>query len=266
MQPSIIVGFMTGFGAMAFAILIDAGWALHAITAFFQFSAMLMIFGGCAGAVTVSFPVSYLKQIPVALRKCFLVYKEFDLVEMSTLLLSLSQKSRQEGILALEAEIPNLTDAWLRRGLQLVVDGLDRNVVLDIMETELDEYMKRTGIGAKVFASLGGYSPTMGIIGTVMGLVHMLANMEDPNKIGEMIAVAFLATFWGILLANLVFLPIAERTKAKDDELATVRKAMIEGLLSIQAGESVRIIEEKLKVFMDPDTLERFNRERGTAA
>lgn len=259
MQISILVGFAVGFGSLVVSILIDSHGELHAILAFFNFSAMLIIFGGIAGTIIVSFPVNYLKEVPVALRKAFLHFKDIDTATMCDQLLNFSQKSRQEGILSLEAEIAEVKDAWLKRGLQLVVDGLDRSLVEGVLETEFEEYEKHVRIGSKVFQALGGYAPTLGIIGTVMGLVHMLANLADASNIGAAISVAFLATFWGILTANLIFLPIYERVKAKDNEIITARQAMIIGILSIQAGESVRILEEKFKTLMTHEDLERFN-------
>jgi len=258
-QSSILVGFLVGFGSLVVSILIESHFNFSAVTAFFNFSAMLIIFGGISGAIIVSYPVAHLKEIPVALKKSFAKFSDIEMVAMANELITLAQKSRQEGILALEAVLTDIKDDWMRRSLQLVVDGLDRKVVQDILEVELEEYSKKTRIGSKIFTALGGYSPTLGIIGTVMGLVHMLATLEDASKIGAAIAVAFLATFWGILSANLVFLPIAERTKAKDNQMIACRQAMIEGILSIQAGESVRIIEEKLKVFMIKDEIESFD-------
>ena len=262
MQPSIIVGFLVGYGSLVLSVLIDSNFKLHAITAFFNFSAMLIIFGGIAGAIIISFPVEYLKQIPVALKKAFLNYEEMDVVALAIELVQLAQKSRQEGILALDAQLNDIKDPWLRLGLQLVVDGMDRQLVKAVMEAKLEQYAEKVGIGAKVFFQLGGFAPTLGIIGTVMGLVHMLANLEDSSKIGGAIAVAFLATFWGILSANLIFLPISNRVKTKDAVLISTREAMIEGILSIQAGEPVRVLEERLKVFMDPETQERFIRDK----
>ncbi|HOY67862.1 MAG TPA: MotA/TolQ/ExbB proton channel family protein [Candidatus Ozemobacteraceae bacterium] len=262
MQKSVVAGFLIGFGALALSILIDSHFKLHAIVAFFNFSAMLIIFGGISGVIVIAFPPEQLREIPVALRKAFLDHRDIDQVAMSLELLDLAQKSRKEGVLSLEARIPELADPWMRRSLQLVVDGLDRKAVQDILEVEFEEYTRKTKVGAKIFASLGGFAPTLGIIGTVMGLVHMLANLEDPSKIGGAIAVAFLATFWGILSANMIFLPIAERVKAKDMQLALARQAMIEGVLAIQAGEAVRLVEEKLKVFMTPDMVGVFETER----
>jgi len=262
MQPSIIVGFLVGFGSLCLSVLIDAHWNFHAITAFFNFSAMLIIFGGISGAIIIGFPVSHLRQIPVALKKAFLQYQDIDRIQMSLKLTSLSQHARQNGVLSLEGLLPEIEDDWMRRGLQMVVDGMDRNVIKDVMEVELEEFTRKTRIGGSIFMALGGFAPTLGIIGTVMGLVHMLATLDDPSKIGTAIAVAFLATFWGILMANLVFLPIGERVKIMDEELIITRQAMIEGILSINAGESVRILEEKLKVFMTAEEREEFSQAR----
>jgi len=250
LQQSILIGFLVGFGALVVSVLIDSGFQFHALIAFFNLSAMIIIFGGLLGVLLIAFPMRHIREIPTALLKAFGDYKDIDQVEMSMQILSLAQKSRQEGILALESILPDVSDLWLRRSLQRVVDGLDREIIQNIMDVELEEFSRKIRIGSRIFTSIGGYAPTLGIIGTVMGLVHMLASIEDANKLGAAIAVAFLATFWGILSANMIFLPIAERVKSRDNDIISTRKAMIEGILSIQAGEPVRIIEEKLKVFM----------------
>ncbi len=258
MQKSILAGFAIGFGALALACLIDSHWHFASLLAFFNFTAMLIIFGGIAGAIVVSMPPEHLREFRVALQKAFLDYKDIDMAQMASDLMDMSLKARQEGLLSLEGKLPEVQDPWLRRGMQLVVDGLDAKLIKDIMEIELEEYNKRIKIGAEMFQQLGGFAPTLGIIGTVMGLVHMLANMEDMANIGRMISVAFLATFWGILSANLIFLPICNRVKIKDGELMNCRTAMVEAILSMQAGESSRILEEKLKLFMSHDDLKRY--------
>ncbi|MBF0501117.1 MAG: MotA/TolQ/ExbB proton channel family protein [Candidatus Riflebacteria bacterium] len=266
MQLSIIAGFVISFGALCLSVMIESEWNIHALGAFFNQSAMITIFGGISGVIVVAFPVDELKEIPGALKKAFMNVEGVNMVVMANKLLALAQKSRQEGILALEGELPNLEDDWMRKGLQMVVDGIDRAVIRDVMEQELDEFSRKIGIGPEIFQQLGGFAPTLGIIGTVMGLVNMLAHMEDASKLGGAISVAFLATFWGILSANLIFLPIAARIKVKNTELSLTRQAMIEGILSIHAGESVRILEEKLKVFMNHEQREKFDTERATPA
>ncbi|MFZ2957471.1 MAG: MotA/TolQ/ExbB proton channel family protein [Candidatus Ozemobacteraceae bacterium] len=262
MQPSIIVGFLVSFGSLVVSILIESDWKFQAILGFFNSAAMITIFGGIGGVIMVAFPLEDLKEIPGALKKAFLVVEDINMVAMATRLLTLAQKSRQEGILALDGELPTVEDEWMRKGLQMVVDGIDRNVIRDVMEQELEEYTRKIGIGPEIFQQLGGFAPTLGIIGTVMGLVNMLANMEEASKLGAAISVAFLATFWGILSANLIFLPIAARIKVKNTDLALTRLAMIEGILSIHAGESVRILEEKLKVFMNHEQRAKFEADR----
>jgi len=245
------MGFLIGFGSLVLSVLIDSHFNFHAVFAFFNFSAMLIIFGGITGAIVVSFPVEYLKEIPVALKKSFLQYQDVDMAGLCFEIVQMSQKSRQEGILSLDATLGEIKDPWLRLGIQMVVDGMDRQLVRTVMEATLEQYSEKVRIGSKIFQALGGFAPTLGIIGTVMGLIHMLGTLEDSSKIGTAIAVAFLATFWGILSANLIFLPISNRTKAKDNEMINARVAMIEGILSIQAGEPVRVLEERLKVYMN---------------
>lgn len=258
MQISGFVGTLIAFGSLCLSILIDTDFHFGAILSFFNVSAMIIIIGGVTGVIILAFPVSHLKEIPFTLKKAFMHYHDIEIVSMSAELLSMAQKARQEGILAMEKNLSTISDSWMRMGIQLVVDGLDKELVKAIMNSKLDEYTEKNGIGSKIFAQLGGFAPTLGIIGTVMGLVHMLANLEDSSKIGGAIAVAFLATFWGILTANLIFLPIANRVKTIDAHLVMVREVMIEGILSIQAGEPMRVLEERLKVFMNEEELARF--------
>lgn len=258
MQPSILIGFAVGFGTLALTVLLESGGQVSAVLAFFNLPALLIILGGLTGILLIGFPIAQIREIGVALRKAFGGFSDIDQLEMSVHMLALAQKSRQEGILALESVLPEVADDWLRRSLQRVVDGLDRQMVQDILAVEMEEYTRKVRTGARILTSLGGFAPTLGIIGTVMGLVHMLASLQEADKIGGAIAVAFMATFWGITVANLVLLPLAERVRFRDNELLATRQAMVEGILSIQAGEPVRIIEEKLKLFMDPDLQREF--------
>jgi chemotaxis protein MotA len=143
-------------------------------------------------------------------------------------------------------------DNFLKKGIQLVVDGTDIELVRNILETDLSFLETRHKLGEGLFTTMGGFSPTLGIIGTVMGLVHALSTIESATKTAQAIAVAFIATFYGISFANLIFLPIANKLKAKTAEEVLLREVMIEGILSISAGDNPRIVEEKLKAFLSP--------------
>ena len=262
MQLSILVGFLLSFGSLLIAILFESNFNYLAIMSFFNLPAMIIIFGGITGVIIVAFPWDHLKEIPSTLQKAFAEFEDMDIVKMAMEMRSLALKSRQSGVLSLESDVPTIKDDWMRRGVSMVIDGIDRELVRNVLEQELSEFERKSNIGATIFTQLGGYAPTLGIIGTIMGLVNMLAEMDDPTKLGSAISVAFLATFWGILSANLIFLPIAERAKVKNKSMALTRQAMIEAIMCLHAGESVRILNEKMKLFMDPEDAKRFEFER----
>jgi len=167
-------------------------------------------------------------------------------------LVGFATKARREGLLGLEDEIAQVNDNFLKKGIQLVVDGTDIELVRSILETDLSFLETRHKMGEGVFGTLGGFAPTLGIIGTVMGLVNALSSLENASKVAGAIAVAFIATFYGIGFANLIFLPLSFKLKAKSAEEVLIREVMIEGILSISAGDNPRIVEEKLKAFLSP--------------
>jgi chemotaxis protein MotA len=167
-------------------------------------------------------------------------------------LVGFATKARREGLLGLEDEIANVNDSFLKKGIQLVVDGTDIELVRSILETDLAFLETRHKLGEGFWGTMGGYAPTIGIIGTVMGLVNALSQLENASKVAGAIAVAFIATFYGIGFANLIFLPISFKLKAKSAEEVLIREVMIEGILSISAGDNPRIVEEKLKAFLSP--------------
>jgi chemotaxis protein MotA len=212
-------------------------------------SAAAIILGGVIGTVFISFPLTTLLKIPSYLIVA-ITNRSYNMDGMITTLTSFAEKSRREGILALEAEIQNIDDDFFKKGIQLVVDGSEPELVRDIMGTNIAIMEERHHLGASVFEAAGGFAPTMGIIGTVLGLVNVLSNLSEPEKLGGAIALAFIATLYGIGLANVVFLPIAGKLKNKSKAEKMYRELMMEGILSLQAGDNPRIVEEKLKAFL----------------
>ena len=161
-----------------------------------------------------------------------------------------AQKARKEGVIVLEKEAKNASHPLLTLGLEAVADGADPTLVKDMMETQLAQLQEKIGAGAKVLESAGGYSPTLGIIGAVLGLIQVMQNLSDPSKLGAGIAVAFVATIYGLVVANLVTIPYSTRAKRKYARIFTSMELMIEGILSIQAGESPALIERKLECYL----------------
>ena len=214
-----------------------------------QITAAFIVVGGTAGAVFLSFPIEDFKT---AAHCIYIVYfgKSPNLETLIAEIVAYAQKARKEGVIVLEKEEKNASHPLLTLGLEAVADGADPTLVKDMMETQLSQLQEKIAAGAKVLESAGGYSPTLGIIGAVLGLIQVMQNLSDPSKLGAGIAVAFVATIYGLVVANLVTIPYSTRTKRKYARIFTSMELMIEGILSIQAGESPALIERKLECYL----------------
>jgi chemotaxis protein MotA len=234
-------------------------------------TAGIIVFGGTIGAVGVSFPWHDVKRFPAVLRMAFRDYHGGP-TEVILYFVDVANIARKQGILALE----NLTktqedlNPLTRVGLQLVADGTEPQLIKEILETYVENRSERHRDGFSMLESAGGFAPTMGIIGTVMGLVHVLSNLSDPGKLGPSIAVAFIATLYGVASANLIWLPLGARLKARDKIEALEGTMITEGIMLIAQGVSPRIVEEKLQAYLDPAELQKFTQlweaPRGEAA
>lgn len=212
--------------------------------------AALIVIGGTLGAAFLQAPVHVLKRSGVVIRWIFLPPK-IDLLGGIARVVSWSMTARKEGLLGLESVADLERDDYARKGLQLLVDGAEPEAIRSILEVDLYTQEGRDIQAAKVFESMGGYAPTIGIIGAVMGLIHVMGNLADPSKLGSGIAVAFVATIYGVGFANLLLLPIASKIKAVALRQSRYREMLLEGILSIAEGENPRSIELKLQGFMD---------------
>lgn len=255
MDISVIIFILVGFGSIVAGFVIEKG----VISSLFLLAPAVIVFGGTAGAVGLTFPGEILKRLPKII-KVAITPKKIDLSALVVYFKDVSYKTRKNGLLSLEGEIsadPNL-DPFIKKGLQLVVDGVDPQAVRSILELELESTSERHKKGAAIFAQAGGFAPTLGIIGTVMGLVHILADLSDPNTLGPKIASGFLATLYGLSSANLLFLPLATRLKALDEKEFGEKSLIIEGILYIQEGINPNTIAEKLKGFLSKEELKKF--------
>jgi chemotaxis protein MotA len=237
-----------GFLLMGFAMLIGSfvmeGGELKSLAAP---TAAMIVFGGTIAAVGLAFPLKDIKRLPGAAAKVF-KGKESDLVQLIIFFKGLSIKARKNGLLSIEGEINGEgIDPFIKKGLQLVVDGVDPQTIEGILELEAEATSERHRKAAAMFESAGGFSPTMGIIGTVMGLVHVLGNLSDPSSLGPKIAVAFIATLYGVAFANLVYLPMGNKLKVLDDYENNERALILEAVLLIQTGTNPTTLVEKLK-------------------
>ena len=167
----------------------------------------------------------------------------------------LAEKARREGLLALEDAVRAVEEPFLRRGLELAIDGTDPEELRDVLEGEISAKRKADKAGAKFFTDMGGYAPTIGIIGTVIGLVHVLENLGEPEKLGHMIAAAFVATLWGVLSANLLWLPLGNKIKRISDLQCQHLELLVEGILAIQSGASPRVVARRLRSLLPPGSL-----------
>ncbi len=245
----IIIGFGLGFGGVLFGHFMESKYdVVHAFVPLMQPTAALIVIGGTLGATFVAFTLDQLKQLPKVIMGLFFT-ESHDPVQVINQLAELSEKARKDGLLSLEQDAQSNHNPLIRKGLGLVVDGIETEVIKDILtrEVELEESIHQTG--EKILEAMGGFGPTMGVLGTVMGMVGILGEMGgDTNELAKKIAVAFVATLYGVGSANLVYLPLAGRIKAKASVELMINDLIIEGLLSIQAGENPKIIKEKLNL------------------
>lgn len=252
MDLTTIVGLVLGIASLLTAFVMEGG----SPAALFGLSAGIIVFGGTIGAVVISTPSSQLRSVVALLRLAF-TGKDNDPLARIEVLVELATVARREGILSLEERIESYEDEFLRNGARLVIDGVDPELARSIMETELSFIESRHEVGAGIFEAAGGFSPTMGIIGTVMGLIHVLGNLSDVAKLGPLIATAFIATLYGVGSANLIWLPIANKLKARSGQEMLLLEITLEGILSIQAGENPTILGQKLRVFLAPTAREK---------
>jgi chemotaxis protein MotA len=242
---------LTTIGGLLLAIGgILGGQALEGghVGSIIQGTAALIILCGTIGAVMVAFPLKdFLRGLKLG--KAALVEKKVDLHALTKTIVDLAGVARRDGVLALESRLTAIEDPFLRKALQFIVDGVDAGVARGALETAIDAEFEEMVVGAKVFESAGGFAPTIGILGAVLGLIHVMENLSDPSKLGGGIATAFVATVYGVGTANLLFLPMANKIKRKL-ALERDRKTLIaEGVLAIQEGLNPRVLEEKLAAY-----------------
>lgn len=215
-----------------------------------QPTALLIVCGGTLGAVLLQSPYHiFVRGIKMA--KWVWVPPVIEQKRVIDQVLNWSQLSRREGLLSLEGYIPAIKDPFVKKGLQLLVDGAEPERIRELLEVDIDTFEDEWRQSAKVWESAGGYSPTIGIIGAVMGLIHVMENLSDPSKLGAGIAVAFVATIYGVGLANLIFLPIAGKLKYYISRMVTSKSMVIDGLVGIALGDNPRIIEARLKGYLN---------------
>jgi chemotaxis protein MotA len=244
MDISTIIGLLTGTGLLVWAIMSRSG-----LDTFFDAPSIAVVCGGATAAVLISFPLGSALSVFSVVKKAFLT-KAKDPGELIRELVGYAEVARRDGILSLEKMTKDIEDPFVVTGIQMAVDGTDPELIEQIMTSELEAVGERHSNGKAIFDALGKYAPAFGMIGTLIGLVIMLQSMEDPSKIGEGMAVALLTTLYGSLVANLVALPIADKLGKRSEEEILLKAIVIRGVMSIQAGDNPRVVEQRLKTFV----------------
>lgn len=248
MDRASFIGLFLGLLALVGGNLLEGG----KIGSILQPTAALIVFGGTLGATLLSFPFRDIQKAVVSLRHVF--FEKRSDAEAEALIRNLirySHTARRSGFIALETEIPKLENAFLRRALKLSVDGMLPKTLIETMQQENATFEEEQRRVAKVFDTAGGFAPTIGIIGAVLGLIHVMENLSDPAKLGAGIAVAFVATIYGVGAANLVLLPISRKLTNRLHRELAFREMALEGVVGLQAGLNPHYLEAKLRTFVE---------------
>ncbi|AHH10448.1 motility protein A [Borrelia coriaceae] len=247
MNLASIIGWGVGFGA----ILISMAFTPTGLGVFWDLSSVFITVIGSFSALVASSEISTVKKIPTYLG-FFFKKNSFGKVPIIKNLVELSEKARKEGLLSLDDELDQINDPFFKSGMRLVVDGTDPEIIRTMLYLELDQMQERHKIGAGLFGTWSKLAPAFGMIGTLIGLIALLGNLEDRSALGSSMAVALITTLYGTIMANLMLIPIQIKLEAIDLEEASVRTMIVEGILSIQAGDNPRILEQKLVTFLTP--------------
>jgi chemotaxis protein MotA len=246
MDIATLLGVLAAFGLVAVAIVQGVGLA-----AFLDLPSLFIVVGGTLGLVLMNYPLGSVFATFKAVVKT-VVHRRPDVQGMRQRLVELSQRVRRDGLLSIQDEVESITEPYLKKSLEMVVDGLDQTAIETILHNELDNLDERHQRGIEILSSMAAYSPAMGLIGTLIGLVAMLQNMSDPSSIGPAMAVALLTTFYGAILANMVFSPVAGKLKTRSRDEVLYKEFILIGVLSIASAENPRVLEQRLHSFLAP--------------
>lgn len=228
---------------------------------FINYPSLMIVFGGTMGATLINYPLSDIVSMFKVTRNAFRPRTQNPLALIPTLV-DLAQRARREGILAFDQYMQQIQDPFLARAIQMAMDGLENEAIEEVLSTEILWLEERHRTGSEIYTTMGTFAPAVGMLGTIIGLVQMLMQMQDPSAIGAPMAVALLTTFYGTLLANLLFLPIAGKLRVRSKQEILAKQMIMHGILSIQSGDNHRIVAEKLKAFLSP-TARRLNEQQG---
>ncbi|NEU29969.1 flagellar motor protein MotP [bacterium LRH843] len=242
------IGITLGVIVLLLAVFSNAGPS--GLLSFIDLPSIFIVCGGVAAAIAITFSKTELKMVPKVASEAFRT-NDHNLEQLIDVFVELSGKARREGLLALEAGLDEVEDPFIKKGVLLAIDGIEPDVIKDIMMAEVVAMEERHQKGRAIFEKAGEYAPAWGMIGTLVGLVLMLKNLNDPSSLGPNMAVALITTLYGAVLANLVFLPMATKLENKTNEEIFMRQIIIEGVIGVQSGQNPKILEEKLSAFVN---------------
>jgi chemotaxis protein MotA len=248
MDLATLFGFLLGFGLIAWAMVGAAG---AQVGVFASLHATLIVGGGAIASVLISFPLNVFLRMPKIFKVLWL-HKEHSTKELIDDLVKYAEIARRDGILSLENVAKDMKDPFIVKGIQMAVDGTDPEVIEQIMQSELEAIAERHTQGKAMFEAMGKYAPAYGLIGTLIGLVIMLMNLNDPSKIGPGMALGLIGTLYGTAMANMIALPLSEKLVQRNNEEIMLKSIIIKGVISIQSGDNPRIVEHRLKTFLPP--------------
>lgn len=249
---STYIGVFAGIAVILIGMALDSGKIkLSGLKLFWDLPSVFITVGGSFFTVLISFPMGDIKNLPKTLKNAFIV-KQMPGKDIIQKFVELSKKARREGLLSLESEVEAIDDSFIKNGIQMVVDGIEPETIREIMDLEIGEMEKRHVSGINLLKAWAGYGPAYGMIGTLIGLVQMLANLNDPSALGPGMSKAIITSFYGSVMSNFIFGPLANKLEVKSSEEAGRREMMLEGVLALQAGVNPRIIEDKLKAYLPP--------------
>lgn len=247
MDLASLIGLLMGIGLIIGSVLMGGG----SFGSFIDIPSIMVVVGGAIAASLICFPLKTILALPVVAKKVFL-NKPQDCTGLIEQLVSLAETARRDGLLALESRLQEIDNDFIKLGIQMAVDGTRPEIIEDILRTEINSLTTRHRNGKRVFDQLGRFAPAYGMIGTLMGLIMMLSNMSDPSSIGAGMAVALITTLYGAIIANVVFIPFAEKLGFLSKQELISREIIVRGIMAIQSGENPRVIEQKLNTFLPP--------------
>jgi chemotaxis protein MotA len=253
MDPATLIGIALAMGALLTTMILEGSSPMAIVL----LPPLLLVFGGTFGAAIAGSAMADIKKMGGWFKQALMPAKVPPIGERIATLVSLAEKARKEGLLALEAQVKDIDDPFLKRGLQMGIDGTDPEELRTVLEGEISAKKSEDKVAAKFFTAMGGYAPTIGIIGTVVGLIHVLENLSDPGSLGPLIAGAFVATLWGVLSANIFWLPMGAKITRISELQAAQMELLVEGITEIQAGTSPRAVRQKLTALVPPSEVAR---------